>query len=184
MINNVTLTGRLTKDMELKYTTSGTAVASATVAVERSFTDSNGERGSDFINFVIWRKAAENLAKMTAKGSLIGLEGRLQTRSYDNQQGQKVFVTEVVVNNFSLLESKEVTDQRKQGGVSQPQQNNFNQQQAPQGNFNQGNNFNQSNQGNYQNKPQNQSQPRQQQTGFTPGQMYGNDQNFEDQLPF
>jgi len=165
MINNVTLTGRLTKDMELKYTTSGTAVASATVAVERSFTDSNGERGSDFINFVIWRKSAENMANMTAKGSLIGLEGRLQTRSYDNQQGQKVFVTEVVVNNFSLLESKEVTDQRKQGGVSQPQQDNFNQQQAPQGNFN-----------------QQRQQP--QQNNFGGSQGYGNGNNFEDQLPF
>lgn len=175
MINNVTLTGRLTKDMELKYTTSGTAVASATVAVERSFTDGNGERGSDFINFVIWRKAAENLAKMTAKGSLIGLEGRLQTRSYDNQQGQKVFVTEVVVNNFSLLESKEVTDQRKQGGTSQPQQNNFNQQPQRQNNFNQ----QQAPQGNFKQQGQ---QP--QQNNFGGSQGDGNGNNFEDQLPF
>lgn len=175
MINNVTLTGRLTKDMELKYTTSGTAVASATVAVERSFTDGNGERGSDFINFVIWRKAAENLAKMTAKGSLIGLEGRLQTRSYDNQQGQKVFVTEVVVNNFSLLESKEVTDQRKQGGASQPQQNNFNQQPPQQNNFNQ----QQAPQGNF-----NQQRQQLQQNNFGGSQGYGNSNNFEDQLPF
>ena len=175
MINNVTLTGRLTKDMELKYTTSGTAVASATVAVERSFTDGNGERGSDFINFVIWRKAAENLAKMTAKGSLIGLEGRLQTRSYDNQQGQKVFVTEVVVNNFSLLESKEVTDQRKQGGTSQPQQNNFNQQPQRQNNFNQ----QQAPQGNF-----NQQRQQPQQKNFGGSQGYGNGNNFEDQLPF
>lgn len=175
MINNVTLTGRLTKDMELKYTTSGTAVASATVAVERSFTDGNGERGSDFINFVIWRKAAENMAKMTAKGSLIGLEGRLQTRSYDNQQGQKVFVTEVVVNNFSLLESKEVTDQRKQGGVSQPQQNNFNQQPQRQNNFNQ----QQAPQGNF-----NQQRQQPQQNNFGESQGYGNGNNFEDQLPF
>lgn len=175
MINNVTLTGRLTKDMELKYTTSGTAVASATLAVERSFTDGNGERGSDFINFVIWRKSAENMANMTAKGSLIGLEGRLQTRSYDNQQGQKVFVTEVVVNNFSLLESKEVTDQRKQGGGSQPQQNNFNQQPSQQNNFNQ------------QQAPQenfNQQRQQPQQNNFGGLQGYGNSNNFEDQLPF
>ena len=175
MINNVTLTGRLTKDMELKYTTSGTAVASATVAVERSFTDGNGERGSDFINFVIWRKSAENMANMTAKGSLVGIEGRLQTRSYDNQQGQKVFVTEVVVNNFSLLESKEVTDQRKQGGVSQPQQNNFNQQSQRQNNFNQ----QQAPQGNF-----NQQRQQPQQNNFGGSQGYGNDNNFEDQLPF
>ena len=175
MINNVTLTGRLTKDMELKYTTSGTAVASATVAVERSFTDGNGERGSDFINFVIWRKSAENMANMTAKGSLIGLEGRLQTRSYDNQQGQKVFVTEVVVNNFSLLESKEVTDQRKQGRASQPQQNNFNQQPSQQNNFSQ----QQAPQGNF-----NQQRQQPQQNNFGGSQGYGNSNNFEDQLPF
>lgn len=180
MINRVVATGRITKNIELKQTTSGMAVASGTLAVQRSFTNSNGERESDFINFVIWRKSAENMANMTAKGSLIGIEGRMQSRSYDNQQGQKVFVTEVVVDNFSLLESKEVTDQRKQGGVSQPHQNNFNQQQAPQGNFNQSNNFNQGNQGNYQNQPQ----QRQQQTGSTSGQMYGGSQNFEDQLPF
>lgn len=175
MINNVTLTGRLTKDMELKYTTSGTAVASATVAVERSYTDGNGERGSDFINFVIWRKSAENMANMTAKGSLVGIEGRLQTRSYENQQGQKVFVTEVVVNNFSLLESKEVTDQRKQGGVSQPQQNNFNQQPPQQNNFNQ----QQAPQGNF-----NQQRQQPQQNNFGGSQGYGNSNNFEDQLPF
>lgn len=175
MINNVVVTGRLTKDMELKYTTSGTAVASATVAVERSYTDANGERGSDFINFVIWRKSAENMANMTAKGSLVGIEGRLQTRSYENQQGQKVFVTEVVVNNFSLLESKEVTDQRKQGGVSQPQQNNFNQQPPQQNNFNQ----QQAPQGNF-----NQQRQQPQQNNFGGSQGYGNSNNFEDQLPF
>ena len=161
--------------MELKYTTSGTAVASATVAVERSYTDGNGERGSDFINFVIWRKSAENMANMTAKGSLVGIEGRLQTRSYENQQGQKVFVTEVVVNNFSLLESKEVTDQRKQGGSSQPQQNNFNQQPQRQNNFNQ----QQAPQGNF-----NQQRQQPQQNNFGGSQGYGNDNNFEDQLPF
>ena len=170
MINNVVLIGRLTRDIELKHTTSGAAVASATLAVQRSFTNSNGERESDFINFVIWRKSAENMANMTAKGSMVGISGRIQTRSYDNQQGQKVFVTEVVADNFYLLESKEQTEQRKQGTP-----NNFNNNQ---GRNNQGN-FNQGNQGVFQ-----QPKPKQQQTGFSSEQMYGNNQNFEDQLPF
>ncbi|MBU7568546.1 single-stranded DNA-binding protein [Weissella hellenica] len=183
MINNVVLTGRLTKDMEVKYTNSGKAVASSSVAVQRQYSSANGERESDFINFVIWGKSAENMAKMTAKGSMIGLEGSMQTRSYDNNQGQKVYVTEVNVRNFTLLESKEQTDQRKQGG---------------QGNFNQGNNFNQS-QGNF-NKQQSQSQqqggfnqqPQQQgnfnqqpqQGAYSPEQMFGTPENFESQLPF
>ncbi|WP_262316428.1 single-stranded DNA-binding protein [Lacticaseibacillus parakribbianus] len=106
MINNVSLTGRLTRDIELKYTQSGTAVGSFTLAVDRSFKNANGEREADFINCVIWRKSAENLSNFTRKGSLIGIEGRIQTRNYDNNQGQKVYVTEVVVDNFALLESK------------------------------------------------------------------------------
>ena len=106
MINRVVLTGRLTRDLELKTTQSGLSVASFTIAVNRQFTNSNGNREADFINCVIWKKSAENLCKFTHKGSLIGIDGRLQTRSYDNNNGQKVFVTEVVVDSFSLLESK------------------------------------------------------------------------------
>ena len=106
MINRVVLTGRLTRDIELKTTQSGLSVASFTIAVNRQFTNSNGNREADFINCVIWKKSAENLCKYTHKGSLIGIDGRLQTRSYDNNNGQKVFVTEVVVDSFSLLESK------------------------------------------------------------------------------
>lgn len=106
MINNVVLVGRLTKELDLRYTANGTAVASFTTAVNRQFTNQKGERDADFINCVIWRKSAENMASYTKKGSLVGLEGRLQTRSYDNQQGQRVYVTEVVVETFSLLESK------------------------------------------------------------------------------
>ncbi len=93
MINRVVLVGRLTKDSDLKYTSSGTAVASFTLAVNRQFTNQSGEREADFINCVVWRKQAESLANFTRKGSLIGVEGRLQTRSYDNQQGQRVYVT-------------------------------------------------------------------------------------------
>ena len=106
MINNVVLVGRLTKDLDLRYTPNGTAVATFTVAVNRAFTNQEGKRDADFINCVIWRKSAESMANFTRKGSLVGLEGRIQTRTYDNQQGQRVYVTEVVVESFSLLEPK------------------------------------------------------------------------------
>ncbi|MCD4961228.1 single-stranded DNA-binding protein [Enterococcus casseliflavus] len=127
MINNLTLVGRLTKDPDLKYTGSGTAVATFTLAVNRNFTNQSGEREADFINCVIWRKPAETLANYAKKGVLIGVTGRIQTRSYDNQQGQKVYVTEVVTDNFQLLESKNSNfGQNKQGsGDSNSQTNNY-----------------------------------------------------------
>lgn len=106
MINNVVLVGRLTKDVELRYTGNGTAVGTFTVAVNRSFTNAQGEHEADFIQCVIWRKSAENFANFTHKGSLVGIQGRIQTRNYENQQGQRVYVTEVVADNFSLLEPK------------------------------------------------------------------------------
>jgi len=106
MINRTVLVGRLTRDPELRYTQGGTAVASFTLAVNRQFTNSQGEREADFINCVIWRKAAENFAKLVHKGSLVGIDGRLQTRNYENKQGNRVYVTEVVADNFSLLESR------------------------------------------------------------------------------
>ena len=106
MINNVVLVGRLTKDPELKYTQSNIAVASFSLAVNRNFKDANGERETDFINCVIWRQQAENLANWAKKGALIGITGRIQTRSYENQQGQRVYVTEVVAENFQMLESR------------------------------------------------------------------------------
>ncbi|HIB4593100.1 TPA: single-stranded DNA-binding protein [Enterococcus faecalis] len=122
MINNVTLVGRLTKDPDLRYTQSGTAVGQFTLAVNRNFTNQQGDREADFINCVIWRKAAESFANYARKGTLIGLTGRIQTRNYDNQQGQRVYVTEIVVENFQLLESKEVNDQRRS---SKPDQATF-----------------------------------------------------------
>lgn len=111
VINRVVLVGRLTKNPDLRYTQSGSAVASFTVAVERPFTNQNGDRDADFINCVMWRKAAENFANFTHKGSMVAVEGRLQTRSYENQQGVRVYVTEVVVDNFSLLETKAQSEQ-------------------------------------------------------------------------
>lgn len=127
MINNVTLVGRLTKDPDLRYTSSGTGVATFTLAVNRNFTSADGTREADFINCVIWRKPAETLANYAKKGVLIGVTGRIQTRSYDNQQGQKVYVTEVIADNFQLLESKKAdSSQNTQGsGVSNSQTNNY-----------------------------------------------------------
>lgn len=114
MINNVVLVGRLTRDAELRYTQSNIAVATFTLAVNRPFKNEAGEREADFINCVIWRQLAENLANWAKKGSLIGVTGVIQTRSYDNQQGQRVYVTEVVASNFQLLESRN-SQQNTQG---------------------------------------------------------------------
>lgn len=105
MLNRAVLTGRLTRDADLKYTQSGTAIASFSLAVDRSFKNKKGEREADFINVVMWRKQAENFANFAHKGSLVGIDGRIQTRNYENNQGQRVYVTEVVADNFSLLES-------------------------------------------------------------------------------
>ena len=110
MLNRAVLTGRLTRDPELRYTTSGTAVVSFTLAVDRQFRNQNGDRDADFINCVIWRKSAENFSNFTHKGSLVGIEGRIQTRNYENQQGNRVYVTEVVVDNFAFLSSKKGQD--------------------------------------------------------------------------
>ncbi|MBS9338366.1 single-stranded DNA-binding protein [Fructobacillus sp. M2-14] len=127
MINRVVLIGRLTRDVEVKYTQSGIAVGSFNLAVQRGFKNDNGDRESDFINAVIWRKAAENFANFTGKGALVAIEGRLATRNYENQQGQRVYVTEVNVDNFSLLENKAEAEKRRQnngtsGGQQQKQQ--------------------------------------------------------------
>ncbi|MBE9855114.1 single-stranded DNA-binding protein [Enterococcus faecalis] len=112
MMNSVNLVGRLTKEVDLKYTPKGNATGTFILAVNRNYTNANGEREADYIRCIIWRKAAETLAKFTGKGSLIGIHGRLQTRNYQNQQGQTMYVTEVLVSDFYLLESKEVNEQR------------------------------------------------------------------------
>ena len=120
MINNVTLVGRLTKDVELKYTPSNVANVSFTLAVNRTFKNANGEREADFINCVIWRKSAENFANWAKKGALIGITGRIQTRNYENQQGQRVYITEVVAENFQMLESR--SQQQGQNAQQQAKQ--------------------------------------------------------------
>lgn len=125
MLNNISLVGRLTKDVELRYTPSNVAVATFTLAVNRTFKNENGEREADFINCVIWRQQAENLANWAKKGAQIGITGRIQTRSYDNQQGQRVYVTEVVAETFQLLESKGQGNQQGQQRQAQQQAPDF-----------------------------------------------------------
>ena len=108
MINNTVLTGRITRDLELKYTGSGTAVLSFSIAVERPFKNAQGERETDFIDIVAWRATAENISKYFKKGDGIGIVGRIQTRNYENNEGRKVYVTEVVADNFDFpIQNKE-----------------------------------------------------------------------------
>lgn len=132
MMNSVQLIGRLTKDIDLRYTQSGTAVGSFNLAVERNFKNADGERETDFIRCQIWRKAAENLEKFTSKGSLIGIEGSVQTRNYKNNQGQRVYVTEINVDNFTLLESKKDSQNNQMA-------NDYNFQDATDSNYTQNN---------------------------------------------
>lgn len=120
MLNSVVLVGRLTKDAELRYTPNNQAVATFSLAVNRPFKNQNGDREADFINCVIWRQQAENLANWAKKGALIGITGRIQTRSYENQQGQRVYVTEVVSETFQLLESRKDREAGPSQGYSQP----------------------------------------------------------------
>lgn len=120
MLNSVCLVGRMARDAELRYTPKNQAVATFTLAVNRNFKSQNGESEADFINCVIWRQQAENLANWAKKGALIGITGRIQTRSYENQQGQRVYVTEVVADNFQLLENRKDRDTGQSQGYSQP----------------------------------------------------------------
>ena len=120
-MNQTCLIGRLTKDVELKYTPANQAVAQFTLAVNRTFKNANGERESDFINCVIWRKSAENFANFAKKGALIGITGRIQTRNYENQQGQRVYITEVIAENFQMLESRNQQQGQQQGQATQQQ---------------------------------------------------------------
>lgn len=146
-INNVTLVGRLVRDPELKSTAQGIANVSFTLAVNRNYKNDQGQRESDFINVVIWRKQAELLAQYGTKGALIGITGRIQTRNYENQQGQRVYVTEVVADNFQLLESRGA----QQGGQQQQNQGYGQQQnQRPQGSYHNNN---------HRNNQQRQNQP-------------------------
>src|SRR5690554_3805589 len=118
MINRVVLVGRLVADPELRYTSSGIAVANFRLAVNRPFTSESGEREADFINAVAWRSVAENLANYQRKGNLIGIDGRIQTRSYEGQDGKRVYVTEIVADSVQFLEFN-----KNEGNNSQNNQN-------------------------------------------------------------
>ncbi|EAC3893033.1 single-stranded DNA-binding protein [Listeria monocytogenes] len=106
MMNRVVLVGRLTKDPDLRYTPAGAAVATFTLAVNRPFKNTQGEQEADFINCVVWRKPAENVANFLKKGSMAGVDGRVQTRNYEDKDGKRVFVTEVVAESVQFLEPK------------------------------------------------------------------------------
>lgn len=118
MINKVVLVGRLTKNPEYRTTPNGISVSTFTLAVNRTFTNSNGEREADFINVVTFKKQADNVNNYLSKGSLVGVEGRIQTRNYENNEGQRIYVTEVVAERVHFLDSK-----------GNSQQNNSSQQQ-------------------------------------------------------
>ena len=109
MINNVTLIGRLTRDAELRYTTSNIATAQFNIACNRNFKNANDEYDADFINCVMWREQAERFCNWTRKGMLVGITGRIQTRNYENNDGKRVYVTEVIAENFQVLEKRDNT---------------------------------------------------------------------------
>ncbi len=147
MLNRVVLVGRLTRDPDLRYTASGVAVANFTIAANRPFRNQQGEQEADFINCVVWRKTAENLANYMKKGNMIGVDGRIQTRSYEGQDGKMVYVTEVMAENIQFLESRGASQQRDTSGYnpndafqhqapsqSQPQSQPSRQTGEPQGN--------------------------------------------------
>ncbi|WP_433943500.1 single-stranded DNA-binding protein [Paenibacillus sp. SN-8-1] len=106
MLNRVILIGRLTKDPELRYTSAGVAVTQFTIAVDRPFTSQGGEREADFIPVVTWRQLAETCANYLRKGRLTAVEGRIQVRNYENNEGKRVYVTEVIADNVRFLEGK------------------------------------------------------------------------------
>ena len=106
MLNKVILIGRTTKEVDLRRTSSGTAVATFTLAVDNRFVLKDGKSSTDFISCVAWSNTAETMEKYVRKGALIAVEGRIQTRNYDNKDGNRVYITEVVVENMRMLESR------------------------------------------------------------------------------
>lgn len=126
MINRVVLVGRLTKDPEFRTTPSGVSIANFTLAVNRTFTNAQGEHEADFINVVVFRKQAENVNNYLFKGHLAGVDGRMQSRSYENNEGKRIFVTEVVADSVQFMEPK---SQSK--GQSQQQSGQAKSQQSP-----------------------------------------------------
>ena len=121
-MNKVILIGRLTRDPEMRTTGSGTTVTRFTIAVTRTYQDQNGERGADFINCVAWRKQAENIAKYCTKGSQVAVDGRIQTGSYDAQDGTKRYTTDIICDNVTFLGSKNDNANNNSNYSSEPTQ--------------------------------------------------------------
>lgn len=147
MINNWTGVGRMTDNAELKYTQSQIPVTNFNLAVERNYKNANDERDTDFIQIVAWRKTAEIIAQMGVKGALVGVTGSIQTRNYKNNEGRTIYITEVVVDKFQMLEPKSVTDERRNNASNSNQaQGQANTQpsyqNSTQGNFNSNNSMN------------------------------------------
>lgn len=163
MINKAVLVGRLVRDPEYRTTPSGVQVATFTLAVNRTFTNQQGEREADFINCVVFRKTAENVNQYLSKGKLAGVDGRLQSRSYENNEGKKVFVTEVVCDNVQFLEPKD----------SQNGSNSYQNETS----YQKGNNYTQNNQNVQQG--QNKAKYDQQNNPFNNGSNFN-----DDDLPF
>lgn len=156
----MSLTGRLTKDPELRYTPSGVPMARFTLAVNRTFSGQNGEREADFITCLAWRKQAENLANYMRKGNLIGVTGRIQTGSFEGQDGKRVYTTDVIAENIAFLESS-------RGNENAPASNNNTYQQPPQNTQGQYQQPPSNTQGQYGSTPQYQdSQPQYRQQSF------------------
>lgn len=130
MLNRTVLVGRLTKDPDFRTTPSGVEVATFTLAVNRNFKSKDGEQQADFINCVVFKKQAENVKNYLSKGSLAGVDGRLQSRSYENQEGRRVYVTEVICDSVQFLEPKSNNQsnnqpQQQQRGQAPVQDNPF-----------------------------------------------------------
>jgi single-strand DNA-binding protein len=191
MLNRVILIGRLTKDPELRYTPAGVAVTQFTLAIDRPFVNAEKEKEADFINIVVWRQLAETCANYLRKGRLTAVEGRMQTRNYDNNEGKKVYITEVVADNVRFLESSKDKDGNGGGNNQNQSQNNNQNNQSQnnnqsQGNHNQGQgnqNRNQG-QGNNQNQGnQNRSQQGNNQGGYNQNQNQNQDPFYDDGKP-
>lgn len=120
MINRYVAVGRLTKDPELRRTASGKAVTTFTLAINRAYQSNDGQQ-ADYISCVTWNKVAENVAQYCSKGSLVGIEGRLRSRSYDNSQGQRVYVTEVICDSVQFIDTRNRDNQQNVQQNSQPQ---------------------------------------------------------------
>lgn len=137
MINRVVMVGRMTRDPELRRTGSGAAVTSFTLALNRNYNSADGQQ-ADYISCVVWNKVAENVAQYCSKGSLVGVEGRLRSRTYDNAQGQRVYVTEVVCDSVQFLETRAQRERNQssmnQGMTNQNAMNQYSQPAQPQTN--------------------------------------------------